>query len=306
MAANMTVTFLGTGASWPTAERGLSCVALKRGGEIVLFDCGEGSQRQLQKSELSYQQVSQIYLSHYHGDHCFGVPGLVKTMALNERDRPLAIFGPKGLRRMVEAWKNMGGWTNQFPITVSEIEPGDAIERDGYTVHVYQGDHSVRNLCFALQEPERPGRFDKPKALGMGIPEGPMFGRLQKGITVTLEDGRIIPSSDVLGPSRPGRRVAYSGDTQPCLGVMEAAKDADLFICEASFTSELRQRAREVKHMCADEAAGIAAKATVRKLVLTHISPRYKDANEIRDEAAAIFPNVEVAADLWGLEVPFQ
>ncbi len=306
MGANMEVTFLGTGASWPTAERGLSCVALKRGGEILLFDCGEGTQRQFQKSDLSYQQVSQIWLTHYHGDHCFGVPGLVKTMALNERDRPLHIYGPKGLRRMVDAWRQMGGWTKQFPIHVQEVAPGDIIEHDGYQIEVHPGDHSVHNLIFALQEPDRPGRFDKPKALGMGIPEGPLFGRLQKGQTVELPDGRAVAPSEVLGPSRQGRRVVYSGDTQPCLGVLEAAKDADVFICEASFTSDLRERAREVKHMCADEAAGIAAKAGARRLVLTHISPRYKDPGEVHAEAAAVFADVEVARDLWGFDVPLR
>ncbi len=302
----MTVTFLGTGASWPTVQRGLSSVALKRGGEIVLFDCGEGTQRQLQLSDLSYQQITQIYLTHYHGDHCFGVPGLVKTMALNERDRPLWIYGPRGLQRMVDAWQKMGGWTKQFPIHVQELAPGDRIERDGYTIEVHEADHSIQNISYALQEPMRPGRFDKPGALAMGIPEGRMFGMLQRGQSVTLDDGRKIDPSMVLGPSRPGRRVVYSGDTQPCLGLMEAARDADLFICEASFTSDLVDRAREVKHMCAGEAAAIAHKAGARGLALTHISPRYKDATPVLEEAQAVFPSAVLAEDLMTLEVPFR
>ena len=306
MGANMTVTFLGTGASWPTAQRGLSAVAVKRGGEVLLFDCGEGTQRQIQRSGLSYQQISQIYLSHYHGDHCFGVPGLVKTMALNERDRPLWIFGPKGLDRMVEAWRQMGGWTRQFPIHVQEVAPGDVIERDGYNVEVHPADHSVQNVSFALQEPMRPGRFDKPKALSLGIPEGRMFGQLQRGQSVTLDDGRTITPDVVLGPSRPGRRVVYSGDTQPCLGLLEAAKDADLFICEASFTKDLVDRAREVKHMCAEEAAAVAVKAGARRLVLTHISPRYKEVAPVLEEARAVYPEAEVAEDLQTFEVPFR
>ncbi len=306
MGAELTVTFLGTGASWPTAERGLSAVAVKRGGEVILFDCGEGTQRQLQRSDLSYQQVSQIYLSHYHGDHCFGVPGLVKTMALNERDRPLWIYGPRGLHRMVDAWRKMGGWTKQYPIHVQELQPGDVVERDGYTVEVHDADHSVANLCYALQEPMRPGRFDKPKALGLGIPEGRMFGQLQRGQSVTLDDGRTVHPGDVLGPSRHGRRVVYSGDTQPCLGVMEAAHDADLFVCEASFTRDLVDRAREVKHMCAGEAAAIAAKAGVRRLALTHISPRYKDPAPVLEEAVEVFPDAVLAEDLMRLEVPFR
>jgi ribonuclease Z len=207
---------------------------------------------------------------------------------------------------MVSAWRQMGGWAKSFPIHVQEVAPGDRIERDGYTMEVHAGDHSVASLAFALQEPHRPGRFDKPMALSLGIPEGPSFGRLQRGEAVTLKDGRTIAPETVLGPPRPGRRVVFSGDTQPCLGLLEAAKDADLFICEASFTSDLRERAREVRHMCADEAAAIAAKAGVRKLVLTHISPRYKEPDQVRDEAAAVFPGVEVAQDLASFEVPYQ
>lgn len=306
MAANMSVTFLGTGASWPTAERGLSCIAIKRGGEVVLFDCGEGTQRQIQKSGLSYQQVSQIYLTHFHGDHCFGVPGLIKTMALNERDRPLEIYGPRGLHRMADAWRQLGGWSQQFPIHVKELEPGDVVPRDGYDVLAAAGDHSVRNLVYTLQERQRPGRFDKPKALSMGVPEGPLFGRLQRGQEVTLDEGRTITPDDVLGPARPGRRVVFSGDTQPCLGLLEAAKDADLLICEATFTADLRDRAREVKHMCADEAAGIAHKAGARALVLTHISPRYKDPAQVLDEASAVFPATTIAEDLMTVEVPLR
>lgn len=306
MSANLSVTFLGTGASWPTVERGLSAIAIKRGGEVVLFDCGEGTQRQIQRSGLSYQQVSQIYLTHYHGDHCFGVPGLLKTMALNERDRPLWIYGPRGLLRMVEAWRGMGGWTRQFPIHVEELEPGDTVDRGDYLVEVHEADHSVENLAYALQEPERPGRFDKPKALSLGIPEGRLFGRLQRGEPVTLDDGRTIAPETVLGPARPGRRIVYSGDTQPCQSLLDAAKDADLFICEASFTKDLQERAREVKHMCAYEAAGIAAKAEARRLVLTHISPRYKDAAPVLEEARFVYPEAQLAKDLLTMEVPVR
>lgn len=306
LASEMHVTFLGTGASWPTAERGLSAVAVKRGGEVLLFDCGEGTQRQLQRSGLSYQQISQIYLSHYHGDHCFGVPGLIKTMALNERDRPLAIYGPKGLSRMVEAWRQMGGWTNQFPITVQELDAGDVVNQEHYAIEAHRADHSVRNLAYALQEPDRPGRFDKPRALELGVPEGRMFGQLQRGQAVTLADGTVVSPDDVLGPARSGRRFAYSGDTQPCPELVEAARGADLFVCEATFTHDLVERAREVKHMTAAEAAMTAKAAEVRQLALTHISPRYKDATPVLEEAKAIFPDTRLATDLMAIEVPFR
>ncbi|MEA3137208.1 MAG: ribonuclease [Thermoplasmata archaeon] len=306
MSSNLSVTFLGTGASWPTAERGSSAIAVKRGGEILLWDCGEGTQRQIQKSGLSYQQVTQIWLTHYHGDHCYGVPGLLKTMALNERTSPLWLYGPRGLARMVAAWRELRGWPKEFPIHVLELKPGDVVERDGYTVTAYQGDHGIDNLAFALQEPDRPGFFDKPKALALGIPEGPLFGRLQRGETVTTKDGRTFTPGQVLGAARPGRRIVYSGDTQPCLGVLEAAVDADLFICEATYTQDLVGKARENRHMTAAEAAALAAKAKARKLVLTHISPRHKDSRPVLDEAKAVFPHVEVADDFFAVEVPVR
>ena len=303
MSSNLSVTFLGTGASWPTAERGMSAIAVKRGAEVLLWDCGEGTQRQIQKSGLSYQQISQIYLSHYHGDHCFGVPGLLKTMELNERDKPVWIYGPPGLPRLVEAWKSLRGWPKDYPVHVQELRPGDVVQKDGYTVTAYQGDHGIQNLAYALQEPDRPGFFDKPKALSLGIPEGPLFGRLQRGETVTTKDGRTFTPDQVVGPARPGRRVVYSGDTQPCLGLLEAAVDADLFICEATFTDDLVDKAREVRHMTAREAAGIALKAKSLRLVLTHISPRYKDPSPVLAEAKAVFPDTELASDFHSVDV---
>jgi ribonuclease Z len=303
VSSNLSVTFLGTGASWPTAERGMSAIAVKRGAEVILWDCGEGTQRQIQKSGISYQQVSQIYLSHYHGDHCFGVPGLLKTMELNERDKPVWVYGPPGLPRLVEAWKSLRGWPKDYPVHVQELRPGDVVQKDGYTVTAYQGDHGIQNLAYALQEPDRPGFFDKPKALELGIPEGPLFGRLQRGETVTTKDGRTFTPDQVVGPARPGRRIVYSGDTQPCLGLLEAAVGADLFICEATFTDDLVDKAREVRHMTAREAAGIALKAKSRRLVLTHISPRYKDPSPVLAEAKAVFPDTELASDFHSIDV---
>jgi ribonuclease Z len=306
LSANLSVTFLGTGASWPTAERGLSAIAVKRGGEVLLWDCGEGTQRQIQKSGLSYQQITQIWLTHYHGDHCYGVPGLLKTMALNDRDRPLWVYGPPGLQKVVAAWRDLRGWPKEFPIHAQEVRPGDVVQRDGYTVTAYAGDHGIQDLALALQEPDRPGFFDKPKALALGIPEGPLFGRLQRGEAVTTQDGRTFTPEQVLGPPRPGRRIVYTGDTQPCLGVLEAAVGADLLISEATFTHDLVEKAREVRHMTAREAAGIAAKAKARRLVLTHISPRNRDPTPVLEEAKAVFPDVEVASDFTTIEVPVR
>ncbi len=302
----MSITFLGTGASWPTAERGLSAIAVKRGAEILLWDCGEGTQRQIQKSGLSYQQITQVWLTHFHGDHCYGVPGLLKTMALNERTEPLWMYGPRGLLRTIEAWKQLRGWPKEFPIHVQEIKAGDVVQREGYAVHVYAGDHGIENLCFALQEPDRPGFFDKPKALEIGIPEGPLFGRLQRGETGTTKDGRTFQPEQVVGPPRKGRRVSFSGDTQPCLGVMEAALGSDVFICEATYTQDLVEKARENRHMTAQEAAAIAQKAKSERLLLTHISPRYRDTKAVEAEAKAVFPNVEVVEDFTTVDVPVK
>ncbi len=227
-------------------------------------------------------------------------------MALNERDKPLWLYGPRGLGRLVEAWRALRGWPKEFPIHTVEIKPGDVIEKDGYAVHVHAGDHGIDNLCLALQEPDRPGFFDKPKALALGIPEGPLFGRLQRGETVTTRDGRAFTPDQVVGPPRPGRRVVYSGDTQPCLGVLEAAVGADLFICEATFTQDMVEKAREVRHMTAAEAAGIAQKARARRLALTHISPRFRDAAPVLAEAKGIFPDALLADDFLTIEVPLR
>lgn len=305
-AVNLDVTFLGTGASWPTRQRGMSAIAVKRGGEVLLLDCGEGTQRQMQSSDVSYQQITQVYLTHFHGDHCYGLPGLLKTMALNERTNPLEVYGPRGLHRMVDGFRRIGGWPTQFPIHVQELAPGDTVEKDGYTVEAHDVDHSVRTLAFALQEHDRPGRFDKPKALELGVPEGRLFGRLQRGQSVDLDDGRTIAPEQVLGPERPGRRVVYSGDTQPCDTLVAAAQDADLFICEATFTVAEKERAREVKHMCAGEAAAIARSAGVRALVLTHVSPRYKDASPVLEEAQAVDPETRLAQDHDTVQVPYR
>jgi ribonuclease Z len=207
---------------------------------------------------------------------------------------------------MVAAWRELRGWPKEFPIHVQEVKPGDRVQKEGYEVQVFAGDHGIEDLAFALQEPDRPGFFDKPKALALGIPEGPLFGKLQRGETVTTKDGRTFTPDQILGPSRPGRRVVYSGDSQPCLGVLEAAVGADLFVCEATYTQDLVEKARENRHMTAAEAAGIAAKAKARKLVLTHISPRHKDSQPVLDEAQAVFPHVEVADDFFTVDVPVR
>ncbi len=300
------VIFLGTGGSWPTVKRNVSAIAVKRGGEILLFDCGEGTQRQIQKSGLSYMQIKSIFISHFHGDHFLGLPGLIQTMQLNDRKEPLTIYGPRGISRIVEIVKNLGYFRPSYEIVGKDVDEGDEIRFDGYSVRPFRVEHNVPALGYVLEEDMRPGRFNKKKALELGIPEGPLFGRLQRGESIKLKDGRVITPDMVLGPPRPGRKVVYTGDTKPCNKVVEFARNADLLIHDATFLSDLEDVAIEYGHSTARQAAEIAKEANVDKLVLTHISPRYMDERLIEKEAKEVFKNSIVARDFLKLEVKLR
>ncbi len=300
------VIFLGTGGSWPTVKRNVSAIAVKRGGEILLFDCGEGTQRQIQKSGLSYMQIKSIFISHFHGDHFLGLPGLIQTMQLNDRKEPLTIYGPRGISRIVEIVKNLGYFRPSYEIVGKDVDEGDEIRFNGYSVRPFRVEHNVPALGYVLEEDMRPGRFNKKKALELGIPEGPLFGRLQRGESIKLKDGRVITPDMVLGPPRPGRKVVYTGDTKPCNKVVEFARNADLLIHDATFLSDLEDIAIEYGHSTARQAAEIAKEANVDKLVLTHISPRYMDERLIEKEAKEVFKNSIVARDFLKLEVKLR
>ena len=300
------VIFLGTGGSWPTVKRNVSAIAVKRGGEILLFDCGEGTQRQIQRSGLSYMQIKSIFISHFHGDHFLGLPGLIQTMQLNDRKEPLTIYGPRGISRIVEIVKNLGYFRPSYEIVGKDVDEGDEIRFNGYSVKPFRVEHNVPALGYVLEEDMRPGRFNKKKALELGIPEGPLFGRLQRGESIKLKDGRVITPDMVLGPPRPGRKVVYTGDTKPCNKVVEFARNADLLIHDATFLSDLEDVAIEYGHSTARQAAEIAKEANVDKLVLTHISPRYMDERLIEKEAKEIFKNSIVARDFLKLEVKLR
>jgi len=300
------VIFLGTGGSWPTVKRNVSAIAVKRGGEILLFDCGEGTQRQIQRSGLSYMQIKSIFISHFHGDHFLGLPGLIQTMQLNDRKEPLTIYGPRGISRIVEIVKNLGYFRPSYEIVGKDVDEGDEIRFDGYSVRPFRVEHNVPALGYVLEEDMRPGRFNKKKALELGIPEGPLFGRLQRGESIKLKDGRMITPDMVLGPPRPGRKVVYTGDTKPCNKVVEFARNADLLIHDATFLSDLEDVAIEYGHSTARQAAEIAKEANVDRLVLTHISPRYLDDRAIEEEAKNIFENSIVARDFLKLEVKLR
>jgi ribonuclease Z len=300
----MRLVFLGTAGSWPTAERNVSAVALKRGPEILLFDCGEGTQRQFQRSPLSYMEVSRVLLTHLHGDHFLGLGGLVQTMDMNGREAPLHVLGPPGTIDAVRQLVPIGHFKPGFPLKVEELRDGARLDFDGYSVHARSLKHNVPDLGYAVVEPQRPGRFDKARAVALGVPEGPAFGQLQRGEDVTLADGKVVRSAEVVGPPRPGRKVVYTGDCQPCEATVELARGADVLIHDSTFAPDYPD-ANAYGHSTSVQAAFIAQRAGVRKLYLTHFSARYRDVRPLLEEARKVFPDTEAAHDLLEATVPF-
>ncbi len=299
----LSIIFLGTGGSWPSVKRNVTSIAIKRAGEILLFDCGEGTQRQLQKSSISYMQISKIFITHFHGDHFLGLPGLIQTMQLNDRISPLNIYGPKGMNMLLDQLLSLGYFKPNYKIVSHEVSEGDIIDFNDYTISILKVRHGVPTIAYSYNEKMRPGKFNKPKALELGIPEGPFFSKLQHGKSVTLKDGRKILPKMVLGPSRKGRKIVYSGDTVPIEKMIDFAKDADVLIHEATFDSELNDISTSYGHTTASEAALIAKKANVKKLFLTHISPRYLDSSKLKQEAIAIFKNTQIPKDFEEFEL---
>ena len=277
----LSIIFLGTGGSWPTIKRNVTSIAVKRGREIILFDCGEGTQRQFQKSKLSYMQISKIFITHFHGDHFLGIPGLVQTMQLNDRDIPLHIYGPKGMDQLVTQLLTLGYFKPNYQIISHEIDEGTILDFNEYYIKMIRVNHGVPTLSYCLEEKMRPGKFNKQKALELGIPEGPLFSKIQKGQTIVLTDGKKITPEMILGPARKGRKIVISGDTRPIDKMVDFAKDADVLIHEATFDSSLEDISLDYGHTNASQAAEIAKKAYVDKLFLIHISPRYNENNVI-------------------------
>ena len=303
---SLTVRFLGTSASRPTVERNVSSIAIVREGETLMFDCGEGTQRQMMRYGISFA-LSRIFFTHMHADHMLGVIGLCRTLALGGRIEPMHLFGPPGSDDLLHRAIRLGTDKQPFPIEVTEIKPGDAIEHEQYTLATFPVDHAGKSaMGYALVERERLGRFDPSAARAMGIPEGPMWGALHRGKPVTLPDGRVVTADSLVGPSRPGRRVVLTGDSRPCEATIAAAGNADLLVHEATFSDEEAPRALETGHSTAREAAEVAAKAGVKRLLLTHFSARYtRDATELEKEARAVFAETYIARDGMELEIAF-
>jgi ribonuclease Z len=302
----LSITLLGTGAACPSVERNVAALALAREGETLLFDCGEGTQRQMMRYGTSFA-FREIFFTHYHADHMLGVTGLMRTMGLQDRTAGVTLYGPRGAGRLLGAAIGLGIERNRFPIDIVELQAGDRIRRDEYDILVFPTDHRADTVGYALAEHTRLGRFNPERARELGVPEGPLWGRLHRGESVELPDGRRISPAEMVGESRGGRAVVYTGDTRPSLAVVEAARGADLLVHDSTFGEEERERAIETGHSTAAQAAEVAREAGVRQLVLTHISPRYtRDAPELLAEAKAVFPDSIVARDGLTIEVPFS
>jgi ribonuclease Z len=301
----LSLTFLGTGASIPTLDRNVAGLAVQRGGEVLLFDCGEGNQRQMMRYGVGFT-FREIFFTHYHADHMLGVTGLLRTMGLQDRTAPVTLYGPRGAQRILGAAVSLGIERNKFPVEIVEIKPGDRLTRDEYDIVVFETEHRADTVGFALAEHRRLGRFNPDRARELGVPEGPLWGQLHKGKAVQLPDGRTVGPADLVGSPRPGRTLVYTGDTRPHLPVIEAARGADLLVHEATFGGDELERAKETGHSTAAEAARVALESGVKRLVLTHISSRYnRDASELLAEARAVFPSTIIARDGMSIDVPY-
>jgi ribonuclease Z len=294
---DLSLFFAGTAGSVPTARRGLPALLLRAGGDRILFDCGEGTQQQLLRS-VGLPELDVVFLTHYHLDHWLGIIGILKTFDLRGRERPLTIYGPPGLRALLDAMRPAWGRVT-YPLALEELDPHEEVAFDGYVVSPFPVEHRVRAYGYAFAEDDRPGRFDAETAARLGVTPGPDFGRLQAGETVNG-----VTPEQVLGEPRRGRRIVYTGDTAPCQATEVFAHEADLLVHESTFLDDELARARETGHSTARQAAEVASAAGVKLLALTHLSTRYFP-RDIRDEARAVFPDTLVPRDFDTIEVPF-
>lgn len=303
----MRVIPLGTSSGKPTIKRNVSALAVAREAEWLLFDCGEGAQTQITRAGLSPSRLAAVFITHLHGDHFNGLPGLLSTMGLDRRTRELTLAGPPGVREYLNTLERLKVMFITYPLDLKELTTAAELkaifETADYTVTARPLDHRLFALGYRVDERARPGRFNVERARELGVPEGQLWGQLQSGNDVKLDDGRTIHSSDVLGVSRPGKSVAYCLDTRPCAASIELARDVDLLIHEATYTEELAAEAREYGHSTAAQAARTARDAGARKLLITHFSTRYPDAAVLLEEARAIFPETILAEDLMEIQV---
>lgn len=302
----LSATFLGTAAACPTVDRNVTALAVHREGEMFLFDCGEGTQRQMMRYGVGFS-FREIFVTHYHSDHILGITGLLRTLGLQDRQEPITLYGPRPARKTLSALLSVGVERTRFPVEIIEVGPGWRLDRGEYEIRAFDTEHRSDTVGYALVEHQRLGRFDPDRARALGIPEGPLWGRIHRGEPVTLSDGRTIAPAELVGPARPGRRLVFAGDSRPCDAVREAAAGADLLIHEATFSDTEEARAAETGHSTARQAATLAREAGVLRLALTHISARYsREAPELLAEARSVFPETVIARDGLTLDVPYR
>ncbi len=294
----MELTFLGTGAAVPSKDRAMSSVALKNGPNALLFDCAEGTQRQLMLSSVSFMKIGAIFVTHMHGDHMLGLPGLLQTMGFAGRDKPLTVCGPAGFRRSLEMLLGACEGEVEYELDVRELSPGDSVKIDGATVTAFATEHGTVSVGYVYEEDPLPGKFDKARALELGLHPGPDFAAIQRGETVRgVEPGQIV------GPKRPGLKVAYTGDTVQLDSIAEAVSGADALIHESTYSADDLELARKNLHSTCVQAAETAAKAGAKGLILTHISNRYTDTGDMLAQSKDVFPDTFVAGDMDRFEV---
>ncbi len=304
---SLRVTFLGTSGAVPTTERNPSAVFVRREGDAMLFDVGEGTQRQMMRFGTGFD-IEAVYLTHIHGDHVLGLPGLLQTMDFNERAAPIEIYTPSGTRSEVLDLIYAVGADPSYPVSVEAVDAGTVVrDRPEYEIVTVETEHRTRSVGYALVEAERKGRFDRERAEGLGVPVGPKFSELHEGHPVELEDGTVVEPEQVVGPPRPGRTLVYTGDTRPTEAIVSAAEDADLLIHDATFAQDAISRARETGHTTASEAGRVARQAGAKRLALTHISSRYAGhTGVLKEEAAETFDGKIIAVtDGYEISVPF-
>ena len=302
MPVGIDVIFLGTGGSLPTKERGLPSVALRRDGELFLFDCGEGTQRQMMHAGLGFSRPMSIMISHLHGDHILGLPGLLQTMSSLARDKPLEMYGPKGLTRFLHTLHKPLAFATNFPVHTTELSPGETIERSDYVLKTALAKHDITCIAYAIEEKDRPGRFHPDKAKRLGVPEGPLWGELQHGKNVKAE-GKTIRPTDVVDPPRPGLKIVYAIDTRPADTVRSLARNADLLMHDGGFAEDRRQKAKQYYHCTAREAAQVAKASRARRLALIHISAVTRDDSILLREALRVFKNTIVPKDFMTISL---